>query len=112
MTERVAAKGWIGLTWPKEYGGQARSALERYVVTEELLAAAVPVGAHWVAVRQSGPVMLKFGSEEQTSDYLSRITVGECYCYIGMRGPVSCTDADSLTAPAAKIAERGKKQGP
>src|SRR3546814_19960447 len=72
-SDLIAAKGWIGLTWPKEYGGQARSALERYVVTEELLAAAVPVGAHWVADRQSGPVMLKLGSEERSEEQTSEL---------------------------------------
>src|SRR3546814_9727604 len=66
-SDLIAAKGWIGLTWPKEYGGQARSALERYVVTEELLAAAVPVGAHWVADRQR--------SEEHTSELQSLMRI-------------------------------------
>src|SRR5690606_38117893 len=70
MSKRIAAKGWIGLTWPKQYGGQERTALERYVMNEELLAAAVPVGAHWVADRQSGPVLLKFGTEAQKQFYL------------------------------------------
>src|SRR5690606_509783 len=65
VTRKIAAQGWIGMTWPREYGGHARSALERYVVTEELLAAGVPVGAHWISDRQSGPVLLKFGSEAQ-----------------------------------------------
>ena len=42
FARKVAAKGWIGLTWPKEYGGQERSFLERYVITEEFLVARAP----------------------------------------------------------------------
>ncbi|MGC2203882.1 MAG: acyl-CoA dehydrogenase family protein [Stellaceae bacterium] len=53
FSRRLGARGWIGMTWPKHYGGGERSMLERYVVTEELLAAGAPVGAHWIADRQS-----------------------------------------------------------
>jgi alkylation response protein AidB-like acyl-CoA dehydrogenase len=67
FTRKMGARGWIGMTWPKRYGGGERSALERYVLLEELLAAGAPVGAHWVADRQSGPLILKFGTEEQKS---------------------------------------------
>lgn len=103
-TRRIAAKGWIGLTWPERYGGQARTALERYVMNEELLAAALPVGAHWVADRQSGPVLLKFGTEEQKRFYLPRIAAGDCYFCIGMSEPESGSDLASLKARAEKVA--------
>jgi acyl-CoA dehydrogenase len=102
-TKRIAAKGWIGLTWPREYGGQERSALERYVMNEELLAAALPVGAHWVADRQSGPVLLKFGSETQKKFYLPKIAAGDCYFCIGMSEPESGSDLASLKAKAEKV---------
>jgi alkylation response protein AidB-like acyl-CoA dehydrogenase len=102
-TKRIAAKGWIGLTWPKQYGGGERSALERYVMNEELLAAALPVGAHWVADRQSGPVLLKFGSETQKQFYLPRIAAGDCYFCIGMSEPESGSDLASLKARAEKV---------
>ena len=102
-TRRIAQQGWIGLTWPREYGGQTRSALERYVMNEELLAAAVPVGAHWVADRQSGPGLLKFGSEAQKRFYLPKIAAGECYFCIGMSEPESGSDLVSLKARAEKV---------
>ena len=57
------------MTWPKQYGGQDKSFLERYVVTEELLAAGAPVGCHWIADRQTGPLLLKFGTEEQRKEF-------------------------------------------
>jgi acyl-CoA dehydrogenase len=102
-TKRIAARGWIGLTWPKQYGGSERTALERYVMNEELLAAALPVGAHWVADRQSGPVLLKFGSEAQKDYYLPRIAAGDCYFCIGMSEPESGSDLASLKARAEKV---------
>ena len=102
-TRKIAERGWIGLTWPKKYGGQERTAIERYIVTEELLAAALPVGAHWVADRQSGPVLLKFGNEEQRLKFLPRIVAGEiCFC-IGMSEPGSGSDLASLKSRAEKV---------
>jgi len=55
FSRRMGERGWIGMTWPKKYGGHERSALERYVVLEETLAAGAPVSAHWVADRLERP---------------------------------------------------------
>ena len=63
FSRKCGEAGFIGMTWPREYGGQGRSYLERYVVSEELLAAKAPVRAHWVADRQSGPMLLNYGNE-------------------------------------------------
>ena len=65
FSELLGARGWIGMTWPEQYGGGGRSFFDRYVVTEELLAAGAPVSAHWIADRQSGPLLLRFGNEAQ-----------------------------------------------
>jgi len=65
FSKALGKKGWIGITWPKQYGGSERSFLDRYVITEELLGNSAPAGAHWVADRQSGPLLLRFGNEEQ-----------------------------------------------
>lgn len=104
VSRRIAAQGWIGMTWPRQYGGQERSALERYVVTEELLAAGVPVGAHWVADRQSGPVLLKFGTEEQRQLWLPKIVRAEVAFCIGMSEPDSGSDLASLRTTGVKVA--------
>jgi alkylation response protein AidB-like acyl-CoA dehydrogenase len=72
-------------------------------VTEELLAASLPVGAHWVADRQSGPVILKFGDEAQKAEYLPRIASGNCYFCIGMSEPDSGSDLASLRTRADKV---------
>ena len=77
--ENVASRAFIGMTWPAAYGGHEHSFLERYVVTEELLAVGAPVWAHWVADRQSGPVLLRYGDEAHAlHPSCRRIVRGEC----------------------------------
>ena len=76
FSRKVGARGWIGMTWPKQYGGHERSAFERYVVMEEMLAAGAPLSAHRVADRQSGPLILRLGTEEQRQFFLPRIARG------------------------------------
>src|SRR5499433_4437252 len=89
FSRRLGARGWIGMTWPKKYGGGERSMLERYVATEEMLVAGAPVAAHWIADRQSGPLLLRFGTEEQRQRFLPRIARGELAFAIGMSEPDS-----------------------
>ena len=92
FSRKCGEQGFIGMTWPEEYGGHQHSFLERYVVTEELLAVGAPVWAHWVADRQSGPVLLRYAREEIRRDILPRIVRGECYFCIGMSEPDSGSD--------------------
>src|SRR5260221_2436990 len=73
FSRRLGERGWIGMTWPRRYGGGERSMLERYVVTEELLVAGAPVAAHWIADRQSGPLLLRYGTDAQREALLPRI---------------------------------------
>ena len=103
FSKRFAAKGWIGMTWPKEYGGGGRSFLERYVVTEELLAAGAPVGCHWIADRQSGPLLLKFGTEAQKQAFLPGIISGESFYSIGMSEPDTGSDLASIRTSAVQV---------
>ena len=77
FSKRLGERGWIAMMWPKKYGGHERSALERYVVGEELIVAAAPTTAHFVADRQSGPLLLRFGSEEQRQTLLPRMARGQ-----------------------------------
>ena len=65
FSKKLGSMGWLGMSFPKKYGGNERTALERYVVTEELLASGAPVAAHWIADRQSGSQILRYGNEEQ-----------------------------------------------
>ncbi len=103
FSRKLGARGWIGMTWPADYGGGGRSFFERYVVLEELLAAGAPVGAHWVADRQSGPLLLRYGSEEQRRRLLPPIIRGESYFGIGMSEPDSGSDLASIRTRADKV---------
>lgn len=103
FSEKLAAKGWVAMTWPKRYGGHERSALERYVVLEELLAAGAPVAAHWIADRQSGPTLMKFGTERQKADILPRIAAGKCFFCIGMSEPDAGSDLAAVRMLARKV---------
>src|SRR5262245_30242541 len=102
FSRKVGARGWIGMTWPRRYGGGERSFLERYVVTEELRVANAPVGLHFTADRQSGPVLLRYGSERLKQDILPRITRGECCFCIGMSEPGSGSDLFAASARAIR----------
>jgi alkylation response protein AidB-like acyl-CoA dehydrogenase len=102
FSRKVGARGWIGMTWPKSYGGHERSALERYVVLEEMLAARAPVSAHWVADRQSGPLLLRYGTEAQRQRFLPAITRGEIAFAIGMSEPDSGSDLASIRTRAER----------
>ena len=92
FSRRLAERGWVGMTIPREYGGHGRSALERYVVVEELLAAGAPVAAHWVSDRQVGPNLLRYGSEPLKRRYLPAIAQGTCYFAIGLSEPDAGSD--------------------
>src|SRR5262249_7125216 len=102
FSRRVGAMGWIGMTWPKKYGGHERSFLERYVVTEEFCAANAPVRLHFVADRQSGPILLKYAPEHIKADILPRICRGELCFVIGMSEPGSGSDLFAAKTKATK----------
>jgi acyl-CoA dehydrogenase len=102
FSRRVGAKGWIGMTWPKRYGGHERSQLERYVVTEEFRVANAPANFHFVADRQSGPILLKYASEHIKKDILPRICRGELCFAIGMSEPGSGSDLFAAKTKATK----------
>jgi acyl-CoA dehydrogenase len=103
FSRRLGARGWIGITWPERYGGGEKSFLERYVVTEELLAAGAPVGCHWIADRQSGPLLLRYGTEPQREEFLPGITKGETFFAIGMSEPDSGSDLASIRTRATPV---------
>jgi acyl-CoA dehydrogenase len=103
FSKRLAERGWVGMAIPAKYGGHGQGFLERFAVTEELLAAGAPVGFHWVADRQVAPSLLRFGTEEQKQAYLPRIAAGECSFAIGMSEPDSGSDLASVRARAEKV---------
>ncbi|MFP3976428.1 acyl-CoA dehydrogenase family protein [Marinobacter sp. KMM 10035] len=100
FTRRLGQKGWIGVTWPKEYGGQELTALHRYVITEELLVAGAPVHAHWIADRQSGPLILQSGTKAMKEGILPRIAAGTCYFALGLSEPGAGSDLAAVRTRA------------
>ncbi|MFC4274837.1 acyl-CoA dehydrogenase family protein [Achromobacter aloeverae] len=100
FSRRIGAKGWIGLTLPPEYGGGGRSAFARYVLVEEYLNAGAPVGSHWIADRQSAPLILKYGTEAQKRFHIPRICRGESFFCIGMSEPNAGSDLASVRTRA------------
>lgn len=103
FTRKVGQRGWIGMAWPEQYGGRARGNSERYVILEEMLAAGAPVGAHWIADRQTGPLLLKYGTEEQKRSILPRIAAGELFACIGMSEPDVGSDLASVRTRAEPV---------
>ena len=102
LSRALGEAGFIGMTWPAEYGGSERSYLERYVVTEELLAAGAPTAFHWFADRQIGPSILRYGTEEQKQRFLPRIARGEIAFAVGMSEPDSGSDLASIRTRAER----------
>jgi len=102
FSRKVGARGWLGMTWPKKYGGHERSFLERYVVTEEMRVANAPTRRFFVADRQSGPVLLKYAPEHIKMDILPRICRGEICFAIGMSEPNSGSDLFAAKTRATK----------
>jgi acyl-CoA dehydrogenase len=102
FTKRLAAKGWIGLTWPKEFGGKGASFIDRLILTEELLRYGAPAASHWFADRQIGGSVLKHGTDEQKKEILPMIMKGDMYVGLGMSEPEAGCDLASLKTTAIK----------
>lgn len=103
FSRELGSRGWLGMTWPRQYGGQERTRLERFVVIEELLAAGAPVAAHWIGDRQSGPALLRYGTEQQRQAFLPPMARGELFFAIGMSEPDSGSDLASVRTRARRV---------
>lgn len=104
FSRKLGARGWLGMTWPREYGGGGRSHQERFVVVEELLAAGAPVAAHWVAERQIGLSLVRFGTPEQRDRLMPAIARGESYFGAGYSEPDVGSDLASVRTRATRTA--------
>lgn len=111
FSRELAKRGWVGVTLPKQYGGAGLDAFSRFVLIEELLGNSTPVAAHWIADRQSGPLILKFGTQTQKDFYLPRICSAEAFFCIGMSEPQSGSDLASVRTRATKTANGWKLNG-
>ncbi|MDR7156426.1 alkylation response protein AidB-like acyl-CoA dehydrogenase [Sphingobium xenophagum] len=102
FSKNLGDAGLIGMTWPREYGGHERSSLERYVVLEELLAAGAPVGAHWIADRQTGGMLLRYGQREEIERWVPGMAKGRVYACIGLSEPDAGSDLASVKTTARR----------
>jgi acyl-CoA dehydrogenase len=103
FSEKLGKAGFLGLAWPKEYGGHGRSALDRFVVVEELLAYGAPIAAHWVTDRQSGPSILKMGTEQAKRELIPDMVAGRTFFSIGMSEPDAGSDLANIRSTATKV---------
>jgi len=103
FSRKLAERGWVGMALPKRYGGHDRSAVDRFIVVEELLRSGAPVGHHWVGDRQTGSVINRFGTDEQKERFLPSICRGELAFSIGMSEPDSGSDLASVKTRATQV---------
>ena len=102
FAKEMADRGWIGMTWPTEFGGGGQPPINRLIVGEELIAAGAPIAAMWFADRQMGPTLINFGTPDQQAEFLPGILAGETTWCIGMSEPNSGSDLASLTTSATR----------
>lgn len=103
FSRALAARGWVGMTWPRKYGGGECTTMQRHLVAEELFSAGAPTRAHWVADRQSGPLLLAYGTEEQRERFLPRMARAELSFCIGMSEADSGSDLASIRTRAVQV---------
>jgi alkylation response protein AidB-like acyl-CoA dehydrogenase len=106
FSRKLGARGWLGMALPRRYGGAERSAVDRFVVTEELLRYGAPVGHHWLADRQTGAVISRFGTGEQKARFLPGICRGELGFSVGMSEPDAGSDLAAVRTRAVRDGDR------
>lgn len=111
FSRALGAAGYLGLNLPSRYGGGDKGPFARFVVVEELLSAGAPVAAHWIADRQSGPLILNYGTDAQRDFYLPKICRGEAFFCIGMSEPGSGSDLASVRTRAERTASGWRVNG-
>ncbi len=102
FSKELAALGWIGMTWPTEFGGGGRPAIDRLIVGEEMIKAGAPIAAMWFADRQMGPALISYGRPDQQAEFLPQILSGDTTWCIGMSEPNAGSDLASLKTSAVR----------
>ncbi len=113
FSRALGRKGWLGLAWPKEWGGQGRTAFDQLVFEEEMAYAEAPFGWHLASVNMMGPTIIQFGSQAQRSELLPAILRGDvCFC-LGYSEPDNGSDLAGLKTRAIRDGDgwiiRGQK---
>jgi alkylation response protein AidB-like acyl-CoA dehydrogenase len=103
FSRALTARGWLGMALPRRYGGSERGVVERFIVVEELLRWGAPVRYHWVADRQTGPLILRYGSDAQRERFLPAICRAEVSFSIGMSEPEAGSDLAAVQTRARPV---------
>jgi acyl-CoA dehydrogenase len=100
VIRQLGTDGWLGIGWPTEYGGQARSMVEQLIFTD--IAADFGVPIPYLTLNTVGPTIMRFGTQEQKDYFLPRILAGDLHFSIGYSEPGSGTDLASLKTRAVR----------
>ena len=100
VVRQMGADGWLGIGWPKEWGGQGRSQVEQFIFFDESMRAGAPVPI--LTINTVGPTLMRHGSEEQKQFFLPKILRGEIHFCIGYTEPNAGTDLASLKTRAVR----------
>ena len=100
ILKQLAADGWLGIGWPKEYGGQGRSAIEQYIFAEEVQRTGFPLP--FLTLGTVGPTIMHYGTEEQKQRFLRPILNGDLQFAIGYSEADAGTDLASLKTRAVR----------
>jgi alkylation response protein AidB-like acyl-CoA dehydrogenase len=106
LSKKFAERGWIGMTWPKEHGGQGRTYVDRAILMEECLKFQAPIGIHFMGDRQVGPAIIHFGSDWQKAEFLPRILNGEAPFCLLFSEPDAGSDLVSVRTTAIADGDR------
>jgi alkylation response protein AidB-like acyl-CoA dehydrogenase len=98
--KQMAADGWAGIGWPREWGGQGRTPIEQFVFFDESMRAGAPVPM--LTINSVAPTIMRFGTEEQKQFFLPKILAGEIHFAIGYTEPEAGTDLASLKTKAVR----------
>src|SRR5215207_6143012 len=102
FAQELATHGFIGMTWPAQFGGGGRPPIDRLIVGEEMIKAGAPIPAMWFADRQMGPTLIAHGRPDQQAEFLPKILSGETTWCIGMSEPDAGSDLASLKTTAVR----------
>ena len=104
FSRKMSERGWIGITWPEEHGGQGRSYVDKMIMLEECYKVQAPIGHHFLADRQVGPALMAFGSDWQKEHFLPKIIKAEddaSFCLL-FSEPNAGSDMAAVSTKAVK----------
>jgi alkylation response protein AidB-like acyl-CoA dehydrogenase len=106
LCQKLAARGWLTLSWPREHGGADGSVWQQAVVREEMWAAGEPRGPQYMNLNYIGPLIMRFGTPEQQARHLPRMAAGDVLWCQGFSEPEAGSDLASLKTRAVRISDQ------